>query len=111
MSTYRIDGFDVPSSHHNVDSLSAWSLWVVVIAVLMFAGYAVNEYPEPIFRAKVALFFVAAIFGYIVQSNAAKWDGLASPPASAKLLATVSMLLWIGMILISVEVPAFIACI
>jgi hypothetical protein len=98
-----------------VQQFSLWT-WVglvfaVISGFLMFAGYAVNEYPAGIFRAKVILFFVAAIFGYIVQSNAAKWDRLASPPAGAKLLALVSMLLWIGMILISVEVPAFIACI
>lgn len=97
------------------DQFSPWT-WVglvfaAVSGFLMFAGYAVNEYPAFIFRLKVFLFFMAAIFGYIVQHNAAKWDRFPSPPAGAKLLAVVSILLWIGLILASVEVPAFIACI
>jgi len=94
---------------------SPWT-WVglVLAAVsgfLMFAGYAVQEYPAPIFRAKVLLFFIAILFGYLVQRNASKWDRFPSAPAGAKLLALCSLLLWIGVILISVEVPAFIACI
>jgi hypothetical protein len=78
---------------------------------LMFAGYAVQEYPAGIFRFKVVLFFLAVIFGYIVESNGPKWDRFPTAPGSAKLLALVSMVLWIGLILASVEVPAYIACI
>jgi hypothetical protein len=98
-----------------VEQFRTWT-WVglvfaVVSGFLMFAGYAVNEYPAGIFRFKVLLFFVAAIFGLIVMGKAATWDRLPSPPASAKLLAVISMVLWIGLILVSVEVPAYIACI
>jgi hypothetical protein len=40
MSDYRLSGFDLPLSHHNEDSLTRWSLWTLVIAVLLFASYA-----------------------------------------------------------------------
>jgi hypothetical protein len=86
-------------------------IFVTVSGFLMFAGYAVQEYPATVFRVKVGLFLVAILFGIAVQQNVSKWDRLPITPAGAKALALVSMLLWIGMILASVEVPAFIACI
>jgi hypothetical protein len=46
-----------------------------------------------------------------VQRNVPKWDRLSAIPPGAKAIALISLVLWFGMILASVEVPAFIACI
>jgi hypothetical protein len=42
----------------------------------------------------------------VVQRNAAKWDVLPTIPPGAKLVALVSLLLWIGTIVMAVEIPA-----
>jgi len=82
--------------------------FVVVSGFIMFAGSATLFYPAFAFRFKLFVFFVAILFGLIVQRNVPKWDRLPSIPATAKIVALVSLLLWVGMILASVEVPAFI---
>jgi hypothetical protein len=40
MNDYRMGGLEMPLSHHNDVSSVRWSLWVLVIVVLMFASYA-----------------------------------------------------------------------
>ena len=98
----------------NVATLGAelfpW-MWVgLVFAFLsgfvMFSGDAADFYLASVFRIKIAVILLAVIFGIIVQWNARKWGQLPSIPASAKLLALISLVLWIGAILASVEVPA-----
>ena len=97
------------------DQLFPWS-WIGLALVvpsgfLMFAGYATQFYPAGVFRIKVLVFLLAVVFGIIVQRNVPKWTGLPALPASAKIVALISLILWIGTILASVEVPAFIPCI
>jgi hypothetical protein len=72
----------------------------------MFSGDAADFYLASVFRIKIAVILLAVIFGIIVQWNAPKWGRLPSIPVSAKLLAFISLVLWIGAILASVEVPA-----
>ena len=86
-------------------------LFVTVSGFIMFAGYATQFYPADVFRIKVLVFILAIIFGVIVQKNVPKWDQMPSMPSGAKVIAVCSLLLWVGTILASVEVPAFIACI
>jgi len=86
-------------------------LFVTVSGFLMFAGYAGQFFPAGVFWVKIAVFVVAIIFGVIVQRNVPRWSSMASIPSSAKAIALISIILWFGMILASVEVPAFIACI
>jgi hypothetical protein len=86
-----------------------WVGWVLVAlsGFIMFAGDATVFYPGTVFRIKVLVFLAATVAGYLVQRNVRKWDQLPSIPTGAKALALISLLLWIGMILASVEVPAF----
>ena len=86
-------------------------LFVTVSGFIMFAGYASQFYPAGVFWIKISVFLLAIVFGIIVQNNVPKWDQLPSMPAGAKVVALLSLLLWVGTILASVEVPAFIACI
>jgi len=85
--------------------------FVTVSGFLMFAGYAGQEYPAGVFWIKLGVFFLAVIVGVIVQKSAPRWDHMSAIPTSAKAIAVLSLVLWFGMILASVEVPAFIACI
>jgi uncharacterized membrane protein len=73
---------------------------------LLFAGDARTFYTNWAFHIKLTVILVAVIFGIIVQANVKKWDRPTGIPVSAKLLAFVSLALWIGSILAAVEVPA-----
>jgi hypothetical protein len=86
-------------------------LFVTVSGFIMFTGYASQFYPAPVFWIKICVFLLAIVFGVIVQTNVSKWDQMPSMPAAAKVVALLSLILWVGTILASVEVPAFIACI
>lgn len=98
----------------NVGTLGAqlfpWMWLGLVFAFLsgfvMFSGDAADFYLASVFRLKIAVILLAVIFGIIVQSKSSKWGQLPSIPVSAKILALVSLVLWIGAILTSVEVPA-----
>lgn len=78
---------------------------VVVSGFIMFAGDAIALFPNPVFRAKLLVMLLAVGFGTIVQSNVHKWDQLPAIPVTAKCVAFVSLVLWIGTILAAVEVP------
>lgn len=99
---------------HNVATLGSelfpW-MWVglafaFLSGFVMFSGDAADFYLASVFRLKIAVILLAVVFGIIVQSKSLKWGQLPSIPASAKLLALISLILWIGAILTSVEVPA-----
>jgi hypothetical protein len=68
-----------------------------------------------VFRIKVLVVLLAIVVGALVERNVPKWEamsaGSSALPASAKYVAALSIALWIGAVLVSVEVPAFIPCI
>lgn len=72
----------------------------------LFAGDAPGFYGNHVFYFKLIVILVAVVFGIFVQANVGKWDRPTGIPIGAKLLALVSLVLWIGSILASVEVPA-----
>jgi uncharacterized membrane protein YbaN (DUF454 family) len=49
---------------------------------------------------------LAIIANIIVQQKVRSWNQLPAIPAFAKLIAVVSIVLWVGAILAGVEVPA-----
>jgi len=73
---------------------------------LMFGGIATSYIPDPTFHLKMLAILGAVIFGMIVQWKVPAWDALPSIPPLAKLLALLSILLWIASILAGVELPA-----
>ena len=90
--------------------LRPW-MWTGLVMVLisgffMFAGDAVDFYGADTFRIKLLVVLVAVLLGIFVYSKAAAWGEQPSISTGAKLLALLSLVLWIGSILISVEVPA-----
>ena len=78
----------------------------VLSGFLMFAGAALSYIPNSTFHVKVTVVLLAVVFGVIVQWGVPKWDHLPAIPAWAKLVALVSLLLWVGAIIAGVEVPA-----
>jgi hypothetical protein len=74
----------------------------------MFASDATTFAPNWVFHIKLAVIFLAVVFGIFVQWQARKWGKEDAPsiPAWGKALALISLLLWIGSILASVEVPS-----
>jgi len=73
---------------------------------VMFAGIAASYIPDPTFHMKMWVVLAAVVFGIIVQWRVPAWDTSPTMPVSAKLIAAVSLLLWVGAILAGNEVPA-----
>jgi uncharacterized membrane protein len=73
---------------------------------LMYAGSAVAYYRNDIFYDKMGVVFLAIITSLIVQRKVPKWNQLPTMPMLAKLIAVLSIGLWIGAIIAGVEVPA-----
>jgi hypothetical protein len=80
--------------------------FVLFSAFFMFAGDAPDFYMASVFRLKILVVLLAVIVGAIVQSKIPRWGELPAIPFGAKLAAFLSLVLWIGAILVSVEVPA-----
>jgi hypothetical protein len=78
----------------------------VLTGFIMFAGSATGYYNNGWFNFKLLVVLVATIFGLVVQRSVPKWDVLPSPPMWAKIVALISIALWIAAILVGVEVPA-----
>src|SRR5882672_1735525 len=73
---------------------------------IMFAGSATAYYRNDIFYDKLGVVLLAIVANIIVQQKVRKWNQLRAMPAWAKLIAVVSIGLWIGAIVAGVEVPA-----
>jgi hypothetical protein len=86
------------------------ALWVALIFNLisgffMFAGTAVSYYDNGWFYFKMAALLAALITVFVVRKNISGWDQ-PTIPLAGKITAVLSILLWIGTILVAVEVPA-----
>jgi uncharacterized membrane protein len=92
------------------DRLFPW-IWVSLAlnflsGFFMFAGSAIAYYRNDIFYDKVGVILLAIVANIIVQQKVRKWNQLPAMPGWAKLIAVVSICLWIGAIIAGVEVPA-----
>ena len=73
---------------------------------LLFAGDATTFYGNRVFHIKLAVILLAVIFGGIVQWGSGRWGRLPAIPIGAKIIAFISLALWIASILAAVEVPS-----
>jgi uncharacterized membrane protein len=92
------------------DRLFPW-MWVSLAlnflsGFVMFAGSATAYYRNDIFYDKLGIVLLAIIANLLVQQKVRAWNRLPAMPAWAKLVAVVSIGLWIGAIVAGVEVPA-----
>jgi uncharacterized membrane protein SirB2 len=72
----------------------------------MFSADAVDFYLADWFRYKIMVVLLALIFGALMFRKVRRSGEAQSFPAAVKLAAFVSLIFWIGSILVSVEVPA-----
>ena len=73
---------------------------------VMFGAIAASYMRDSTFHMKMWVILAAVVFGIIVQWRVPAWDKLPAMPIGAKLVAAVSLLLWVGAILAGNEVPA-----
>ena len=92
------------------DQLFPWA-WTgfglaVLSGFLMFTTDAGDWAPDPVFHVKLTMIVLSVVFAIIVQRGIPKWAQLAEIPTSAKIIALISLLLWILTILSASEIPA-----
>jgi len=92
------------------ETLFPWTWTALGLALLsgflMFTTDGGDYYPDRVFRVKMTVILLALISAVIVQRNFRKWDQAPVMSTAAKLVAFVSIILWIGSILAGVEIAA-----
>jgi hypothetical protein len=78
----------------------------IVSGFLMFATDAGDWAPSPHFHIKLAFLGVSILFAGIVQKSAAAWSEAPETPWAAKIIAFISLALWIATIVSASEIPA-----
>ena len=78
----------------------------IVSGFLLFATKAGSYAAATPFRVKVLIILLAAMSSLAVEWNVPKWDRSGVIPVTARCLALISMVLWLGAILAAVEIPA-----
>jgi hypothetical protein len=86
----------------------AWTGFVLAIisGFLMFTTDAGDWAPDPVFHVKLVMIILSVAFAILVQRGAPKWAALPEIPVSAKVIATIGLVLWILTILSASEIPA-----
>jgi hypothetical protein len=86
------------------------AIWIGMVfnalsGFIMYAGTATEYYANGWMYTKIAATVGCLLSVVIIQRNVPNWD-LPKAPTIAKLIALVSIVLWISTILLGVEVPA-----
>jgi uncharacterized membrane protein YdcZ (DUF606 family) len=79
---------------------------VVISGFLLFATQADGFAAATPFRIKVLIVVLAIGSALAIEWRVAKWDRAPVIPPAARLVALISILLWLGALLASVEIPA-----
>lgn len=76
----------------------------VVTGVLMFITNATTYYPNPYFRVKMALLVLSgvnmAVFEFTARRTVRDWDRQPSAPPAGRVVATVSLVVWLSVIVL-----------
>ena len=100
----------VASTHRAVSRVMAdllkwtWAAFAITALTggLMFSTNALVYFHNTWFRAKMVLLFLAAVnmlaFELTARRSITKWDASPLTPRSAKIVATVSLVIWVGVI-------------
>lgn len=106
----RLAGLAVPRLNVGAiaEGLFPWT-WTglalgAVTGFFMFVPEASGFFTASAFFIKLALVVVAILVALIVQKKARRWGQAPVVPASARLMALVSLALWIGVVLAAVEI-------
>ena len=79
---------------------------VAVSGFLLFAVEAGDFAAVTPFRLKMLVIVLAVVSALAIEWSLPQWDRAPRMPVMARLVALISILLWLGAILVSVEVPA-----
>jgi hypothetical protein len=79
---------------------------VVISGFLLFTVNAGNFAAVTPFRFKIVVIVLAVMSTIGIEWKLAKWDRAPIVPLAARFVALMSIVLWLGAILVSVEVPA-----
>ena len=89
-------------ARHHLPWARAALLLVVPSGLAMFTAHATDFASNPAFRVKLILLATAGLNALIfhrgVYRSVAGWESHAAVPASARVAAVVSLLLWVGVI-------------
>jgi len=90
------------------DQFLPWNWIVLALALLsgfvLFATDAADYVPVGLFWLKLAVILLAILVTLVVNRGLRSWDESPSAPSSAKAVALLSLLLWIGAILTAVDI-------
>jgi len=92
------------------DQLLPWT-WIgftlaMISGFLLFATDAGDYAPDHVFQAKMIVILLALIFTVVVHRGQRKWNQLPAVPLGVKVIAALSLLLWLGAILAGVDIAA-----
>jgi hypothetical protein len=92
------------------EQLRSWT-WigfgaVAVSGFLLFAVEAGDFAAVTPFRLKMLVIVLAVVSALAIEWRLPKWDRAPTIPVTARVVALISILLWLGAILVSVEIPA-----
>ena len=79
---------------------------LLVSGFLLFTVLAGSYAAVTPFRLKVLIVGLAILSGLSIQWMVPAWDRAPVMPLAARLAALISIVLWLGAILVSVEIPA-----
>jgi hypothetical protein len=74
--------------------------------ILMLLGDSALFCTNTVFGVNLLITVLAAVSGVFVRKRAPAWEGPSGAPRGAKVIAGVSIFLWLGTILSAVAVPA-----
>jgi len=83
-----------------------WLAFAVTVTtgLLMFVTNATTYYPNAYFRAKMALLVLSGVnmvaFELTARRSVRSWDGNAAAPAAGRIVAAVSLVLWMSVIVL-----------
>lgn len=80
--------------------------FAMVSGFLLSAGTASEYFPNWVFDLKMWVILAAVVPTIILQAKISKWGSQSSLPGIAKVVAVISIILWVGTILAGVEVSA-----
>lgn len=79
---------------------------VIISGFLLFTVNAGNFAAATPFRLKMIVIVLAVLSTVAIEWRFAKWDRAPVMPLTARVVALISIVLWLGAILVAVELPA-----
>ena len=94
-----------------MEQLAPWTWTALALCLLtgllMFATGAGEFILSPMFQGKLVATLAGIVLAVVVHRNLRKWDQAPAIPGSAKVLAAACLVVWLGAILLGVEVANY----